>query len=395
MEKTDKYPLYVWSVCCLFILLCTIHYVRGRPLWLDELEVLRSIKLNGTMDFFTQPLQHHQIFPRVYLCLIQKISRCFGLSVWGLRFLSFISMLGAFAVWSRVGRLALKNNLQFFVFLCCWTASVRLIYYSAELKPYSTDVLAAGIFTWFLYRQESLAKELPHQKYTALLMLLPLLGLFSYPAFLFMMFPLYNLFLTQTTSKRQWQHIGLYVMVFMLVVAAVYWVDVRTSQATTDTQGFCNYALSFQSVPHFLRSFSEGTMNLFSGWFTEQPRYMKRAGIVFMIFGMFFIPWAFVRECRKKDRRIASVEIMALLLYFELLLLGALKKYPFTVPRTSLFYCPIVFLMTIKGVGLVKTYNERLYRLIMAGFMVFLLVVSIGIMKVVATRNLGFICFIW
>jgi hypothetical protein len=51
--------------------------------------------------------------------------------------------------------------------------------------------------------------------------------------------------------------------------------------------------------------------------------------------------------------------------------------------------------MTIKGMGLVKTYNERLYRLIMAGFMMFLLVVSIGIMKVVATRNLGFISCIW
>lgn len=392
MRKIDKFSVYLLSICCLFIFLCTVHYLRGRPLWLDEQSVFKSVEQNSTLDFFTKPLQAGQIFPRLYLCVIQKTAQWTGLSVWGVRLLPFISMLLAFYVWLQVGRLALKDNKQYLVFVFCWIASVPLIYYSAELKQYSMDVLVSGCFTLFLYHQENLARNLSSLKYTILLVSLPFLGLFSYPAFLFMIFPLYNML---TVLRRQWLQIGLYAMVCMIVVAMLYAFDLGTTHVTMDTQGFLDYSLSFQSVPEFFRSLGEGTMNLFSRWFTEQPRFMKRIGIFFMVWGMIFIPWAFFRKWKQGDRQFTSVELLALPLYIELLILGALKKYPFTVPRTSLFYCPITFLMTIKAMDFIKTLNERAYQFIMAGFVIFLLIVSVGIVKVVMTTNLGSICFIW
>jgi hypothetical protein len=372
-----------------------VHFVRGRPLWLDEQSVFKSVALNNTTDFFTKPLQAGQVFPRLYLCLIQKTAQFFKLSVWSVRFLPFISMLLAFTVWFRVGRMALKDNTQYLIFVGCWVASIPLIYYSAELKQYSMDVLASGLFTWFLYRQEGLAKELGHQKYNGLLILLPFLGLFSYPAFLFMIFPLYNIVMAQNKSKIHWEQMTIYLTVMILVIAMLYLIDLRVAKTTVDTQGFTDYSLSFESIPEFFRSLGEGTMNLFSRWFTEEPRYFKKVGVFFMVFGMLFIPWAFSREWKRNHRQISCVEMMAVPIYFELLLLGAMKKYPFTVPRTSLFYCPITFLMTIKAISLIKTYNNNAYRLIMGGFVLFLLVVSMGIVKVVMTKNLGSICFIW
>jgi hypothetical protein len=398
VQKKDQ--LHVFNVaglflCGLFIVLCTAHFLRGRPLWLDEIHVFRSVDMNSLKDFFTRPLHGDQIFPRVYLFLIQKVSKMYGVSVGGARFLPFISMLVAFAAWTRVGRLALKDNLQYLVFLGCWTASIPLIYYSAELKQYSMDVLASGLFTWFLYRQATLAKELTYWKYTALLMFLPLLGFFSYPAFLLMIFPLYNIWMTKHKSRQQWQQIGIYITVCLLVVTAVYLIDIRISRATVETQGFSDYAVSFQSIPEFFRSVGEGTMNLFSRWFTEKPRYMKKVVIPFMVLGMICIPYAFVREWKKDRRQLSIVELLALPIYAELFVLGALQKYPFTVPRTSLFYCPIVFLMTIKAMDVIQTYNTHVYRVVMGAFIVFLTVVTAGIIHIVMTQNLGSICSIW
>ncbi len=392
MRKIDRFLLLFLSLCCLFVVLCTIHYLRGRPLWLDEISVFKSVQLNSTEDFFTKPLQVAQIFPRLYLCVIQKIAQPFDLSVWGVRLLPYLSMLLAFALWMRIGRLALKDNIQYLVFVLCWTASIPLIYYSAELKQYSMDVLVSGCFVLFLYNQTNLARSLSRSQYTALLMALPLLGLFSYPAFIFMAFPLYNML---REKQKSWMQILLYISVCLMVLAALYAFDLRISKANADTQGFNDYAISFQSFPEFLRTWWEGTMNLFSRWFTEQPRWMKKVGLVFMVLGIGYIPWAFFHNWTKGNRQLSSVELLAFPLYIELVILGALKKYPFTVPRTSLFYCPITFLMTLKALDLIKTYHRDLYRFIMAAFVIFLLVVAVGIAKVVMTKDLGSICFIW
>ncbi|MEI6580049.1 MAG: hypothetical protein WCN92_11400, partial [Eubacteriales bacterium] len=78
---------------------------------------------------------------------------------------------------------------------------------------------------------------------------------------------------------------ALYVMVVMAVAAVVYFCDIRTSKTTVDTLGLADYSLSFQSIPEFFKGLGEGTMNLFSRWFTEKPRYMKKLGIVFMVLG--------------------------------------------------------------------------------------------------------------
>src|SRR3989338_5348739 len=201
--------LAIFFLCCWYLLLCSVHYTRQRPLWLDEQSVFKSVAAFQPQEFFTRKLAVDQIFPRLYLCLIQKIAQPFDLNLLSLRFMSFVSMIAAFFIWLRIAKYELsakgasakltasgpanggaggKDQLQYFTFVLSWTASSLLIYYSAELKPYSMDVLAGAIFIWFLYNQTRLA-EGNKARYLAALVLLPLLGLFSYPAFLFFIFP--------------------------------------------------------------------------------------------------------------------------------------------------------------------------------------------------------------
>jgi len=378
----------------LFIFLCSVHFLRGRPLWFDEQSVFKSVVAYQPQDFFSKKLMVGQIFPRVQLFLVQQIARPLDFNVYGVRFFSFFSMLLAFAVWLRVGRLALPDQKQYSLFILCWTASVPLIYYSAELKQYAMDVLASGLFTWFLYRQDSLAKAGLRIRYLLILAALPLLGLFSYPAFLFFIFPIYNL-LRPSAGRRDWPAVFIFGTLAAAVIAFVYCFDIRIARASADSQGFADYMVSFQSAGEFFRTWGEGTMNLFSRWFAEQPRIFRKIGVFFVAWGMVYIPAAFFRSIRRKNWRFDQVELLALVLYLELFILGALKKYPFSVPRTSLFFCPIVFLMTIKGMREWLGWNKRVYLAVQIAFVVFLLIIAAGIVRVALTAPLGAIHKIW
>lgn len=147
---------YLWRAVFILIALwyvtaCGVHYFSQRPLWNDELAVFDSIQDFYPSDFFTRELETFQVFPRLYLFYIQSFAKLFDNSVLSLRFFSLVCMMAAFAVWVRVARRELKNPLEFLAFVLCWAASAPLIYYSAELKQYSMDVLVSGIFMSFLY----------------------------------------------------------------------------------------------------------------------------------------------------------------------------------------------------------------------------------------------------
>src|SRR3989338_9085496 len=176
-----------------YLSLCLANYFSLRPLWNDEECVLRSLKLFTPARIFNEPLVALQVFPRVYLFLIQKISQPFDFHLLALRFFSFVCMLAAFFVWMKIARYEFKNKIDRLAFALSWCASAVLIYYSAELKQYSMDVLAAALFLLFLYNQERFEKEKPFWLYACTLVSLPVLLLFSYPALFFCFVPLYNL----------------------------------------------------------------------------------------------------------------------------------------------------------------------------------------------------------
>ncbi len=124
----------VFAVSIWYVILCAAHLFSGRPLWNDEECVFRSIQTFGAYQMFHEPLRSLQVFPRVYLFLIQAFSRLFDFSLVSLRFFSFIAMLAAFFVWQKIARRELAGKLSYLTFVVSWCASAVLIYYSAELK---------------------------------------------------------------------------------------------------------------------------------------------------------------------------------------------------------------------------------------------------------------------
>ncbi len=378
-----------------YLLLCVLHLLSLRPLWNDEDCVFKSIAAFSPRDFFTKPLAAFQMFPRVYLFLIQQIAKPFQFSLLVLRLPSFLCMLAGFFCWLKIASYELKEKLDYLTFILCWSASVVLIYYAAELKPYSMDVLVASLFILFLYHQQRLEIQEKRWKYFFVLAGLPALVMFSYPAYVFVVLPLYNLLNSVKKDKKNIGLLGTYAGAVLTFGILSYHFDMRLRPVKELTQGFNDYFISFASRGEFLKTFGEGTMNLLSRWFVERPKILKEIGVFFVM--PFFLKTliGFFRNFKKDQFRIKSIHTLALIVFAELFILGAFKKYPFTVPRTSLFFCPIVLLLTVKGIADLKDWNIHLYRLVLGGFIYFLFFVGLGISFFVFAGQLSFRPVLW
>src|SRR3989338_8153066 len=104
IPKRSFLSIAVFFLCCWYLLLCSVHYTRQRPLWLDEISFFKSVSTYETKDFFTKKLAVDQIFPRFYLSLIQKTSQPFDFSLLSVRFFSFVAMIAAFFIWVKVAQ---------------------------------------------------------------------------------------------------------------------------------------------------------------------------------------------------------------------------------------------------------------------------------------------------
>lgn len=322
-----------------YLSLCLANYLTQRPLWNDEQCVFNNIKALDIKQMFGQPLSNDQVFPRAYLFVIQRFSQIFDFHLLALRLPSFLCMIAAFFVWLKISAREFKNRLEYLTFVLSWSASAVLIYYAAELKQYSMDVLTAALFIWFLYNEAYI--RLRNQKeHRLILIALPLLGLFSYPAFLFCFIILYNLILSAWHERSARTDLVNYVIALVVCLTVSYFFDMRFRHLETVTKGFGDYFVYFSSAGEFLKTFGEGTMNLFSRWFVERPKILKQIGIGFVSLGMVYMCYAFFASIRREKFYLKSLSVLAFALYMGLFILGCLHKYMFTCRARPCFFVP-------------------------------------------------------
>jgi hypothetical protein len=105
--------------------------------------------------------------------------------------------------------------------------------------------------------------------------------------------------------------------------------------------------------------------------------------------------YGFYSNIRKEKWQFKSLNTLGLGVYGILLILGMLSQYPFTVPRTSLFYCPIAFFLSIKGIGLLKNLNKYLFLVVQWAYIYFLIFVSAALSFSVFAKNFSFATALW
>ena len=389
-KQGSRYKLFICLTAVIagwYVFLCLVHLLSGRPLWNDEQCVFRSVEAYGVREMFTRDLINGQVFPRVYLLGVQMFARLFDLSLVSLRFFSFAAMMSAFALWLRLAAREFQSRPGYLTFVLSWPASALLIYYSAELKPYSMDVLAGAVFFAFLSRQG--AAEFKRK--TLWLVLLPALGLFSYPAYLFAMIVLYNLALEWWRRRRPGHQVLIYAASLAVFLSISYFFDMRLRHIPYVTGGFSDYFISFNSVGDFFKTFQEGTLALFTKWLVIRPRIIKKISTFFLVFGLLYMFYGFFKIFKKEKGALRSWTAVAFALFFELFILGLFKKYPYTVPRTSLFFCPFALGLTVKGILHLKGINRHLYRIVHGGYLAFLVFLMLALTRIVCSGKMNFI----
>ncbi|MCF7907896.1 MAG: hypothetical protein K9L86_03335 [Candidatus Omnitrophica bacterium] len=361
------YKILLTACIFLFIFLCFFHYFSQRPLWGDEKFVLDNIRDRSFKQLFGV-LKDSQAFPRVYLGIVQSFSKVFQYHVLSLRFLPFLCMLSAFFIWKRVYRQVLDSRWLALLTLSSLSSIYYFSYYAAELKPYSMDVLVVAIFCLYFVYQKKLDSKGLSKKFIVATLLLPITLFFSYASFLVFWIVIYNFLFVVKRSQKILYLLMIYSALCFLFGISTYWIDLRHGYSTPGLISYWNdYFVCTDSAYCFFKSFGEGLRKLATWWFGNVDFLKRSASFVIPFFTISLFVYGF-KSFKSNSCRLFSLDSVGLAIFLELLVLGILKKYPFTGERVTLFFAPFVFYFIIKGISSLKKI-KILYRFFVVSYL--------------------------
>lgn len=115
-----------------------VHYSLDRSLWIDESFVALNILDRSIPELF-EPLKYNQAAPIGFLVIVKLNTLIFGDSEYSLRLFPFLSAVVSLLLFYRVANW-FGSPAVLAVSLSLFALSDRAIYYSAELKQYSSDL---------------------------------------------------------------------------------------------------------------------------------------------------------------------------------------------------------------------------------------------------------------
>jgi len=128
--------------------LAIYQFIFNRSLWLDEASLALNI-INKNFIELTTPLDYYQVAPIGFL-FIEKISTLlFGKNEFALRIFPLISFLLSIPFFYLLSNKLSKNNVIALISTSFFSISYSLLYYSSEVKQYSSDVLLTIIILFY------------------------------------------------------------------------------------------------------------------------------------------------------------------------------------------------------------------------------------------------------
>lgn len=139
-----------WAIIVFGTVIRLVEYAHNRSLWLDEAMLANNIVTRGYAELAT-PLAHNQEAPLGFLWLERLAINTFGNSEYALRLAPLLAGIIALGLVYPLTRKAMGENVApLALFLVA--VSGPLVRYSAEVKQYSGDVLAAVLLTLLAWR---------------------------------------------------------------------------------------------------------------------------------------------------------------------------------------------------------------------------------------------------
>jgi len=133
----------VWIIMGIGVLLRFVHYLGRGSLWADEASLALNICKRNYLQLF-QPLEYGQTAPIFFLLSTNFVTNIFGISEPTLRFLPFMAGVVSIVLFVRLARKMLGSR-EILLGLVLFVFSPQLIFYSAEFKQYSLDLLLSMV----------------------------------------------------------------------------------------------------------------------------------------------------------------------------------------------------------------------------------------------------------
>jgi hypothetical protein len=147
IEPRSRQQLVLWVVIALGIALRLVQYQPSRSLWHDEAALGANI-IQRSFAELLQPLDFHQGAPIGFLMAEKIAALTLGNTDWGLRLIPVLCGIVCLPVFYRVARLYVSVDAAL-VALTLFAIGRGPVYYSAELKQYSSDVLITLLLWWY------------------------------------------------------------------------------------------------------------------------------------------------------------------------------------------------------------------------------------------------------
>ena len=136
-----------WSIILLGALARLVPYAANRSLWLDEAHLALNIAERSFSGLLLH-LDHDQWAPVVFLMLEKLASKLVGTNEFGLRLVPLLAGIVSLVLFYQVARRCLRTSAAL-IALSFFALSTSLVYYSSEVKPYSSDVTATLAILFF------------------------------------------------------------------------------------------------------------------------------------------------------------------------------------------------------------------------------------------------------
>ena len=152
-EKTISRLFYVLIGAGVLMALANIFH--NRSLWFDE--ALLSLNIVGkSYSGLLKPLDDNQVAPIGFLCVEKFISNLFGNSDWSLRIFPFFSFLLSIPLLYFLA-IRLSDSKQVALLSCVFFVfNYFIVYYSGEVKQYSSDVFVVLLLLYMGIKYSSL-----------------------------------------------------------------------------------------------------------------------------------------------------------------------------------------------------------------------------------------------
>jgi len=326
-------------------------YLPSHKYWMDEERLVENIQKLSPAGFFG-PMLESQLAPPGFLLAAWSAMRLFGHSFQAMRLVPFLGGIGGLFLFRAVARRVLPDRAVFPAVLMLATA-YDPVYYSGEVKQYSTD-LASGL-ACLLIGLTIGSRPLKPVGAAGLAAFGALIVWFSHPS-IFVLASVGLVGLAREIPRRDGRGLSLWVLVglaWVVSFAGVHAVSTRQLGGTDHMWRFWNFA--FPPIPP--RSVWDATWFLrrLAYYFVNPLNFTAPIGERLSMLPALCLAFLGADRLWKLDRARCALVILPVILT---LVAASLRLYPFH-GRLVLFLVPIPLLAIAAGLEAVREARGR------------------------------------